>query len=34
MGNVFAARIHQLQTAIINQIGIALIRGFNDRLGV
>lgn len=33
VGNVFAARIHELQTAIINQIGIALIRGFNGNLG-
>lgn len=33
MGNLFAARIHELQTVITNQIGIALIRGFNERLG-
>jgi hypothetical protein len=33
MGNVFASRIHQLQTTIVNQIGITLIRGFNERLG-
>jgi hypothetical protein len=34
MGNAFAIRIHELQTAIINQIGIALMRGFNGRLGI
>jgi hypothetical protein len=33
MGNIFASRIHELQTAIINQIGIALMRGFSDRVG-
>lgn len=33
MGNVFAARIHEVQSTIVNQIGIALIRGFNSRLG-
>lgn len=33
MGNIFASRIHELQTAIINQIGIALMRGFSDRAG-
>jgi hypothetical protein len=33
MVNIFASRIHQLQTTIINQIGIALMRGFNERIG-
>ena len=32
MGQIFASRIHELQSAIIQQIGVALTRGFHHQL--